>query len=61
MGIDEAGQDGSGAAVVDDGVGGKLRWVADGADVGALDEQGSGACALRGYDSVGEECMCHII
>jgi hypothetical protein len=62
VGVDEAGEDGEGAEVVDGGVGGQVGWVADGADegVGAVVEKERGAACAGGCDdAIGEEGMCH--
>jgi hypothetical protein len=50
VGVDEAGEDGRGG--VNLRVRRDLRQVADGPDVGVLDQEGAGARSLWGDDSV---------
>ena len=59
VGVDEAGEDGVVAAVVDGGIAGNLGGAADGADDAVFDEERCGTCALRGDDAVREEGLCH--
>ena len=50
--VDEAGKDGVVAAVVEDGVGGKLGGAADGADAALFDEERCRLRASRGDDAI---------
>ena len=59
VGVDEAGEDGVVAAVVDDGAGGEFGGAADCADDAAFDEECCGLRAVRRDDAVREEGVCH--